>query len=70
MIYILVILNSITKKHFMMFFYVLMELKEKIQQSNIPIIVDLFDWERLPDSFHKNIEKHHEMFFSNRIQNN
>jgi predicted nucleotidyltransferase len=42
-----------------------MELKEKIQESNIPIVVELFDWARLPQSFHKNIEAQHEVLFSN-----
>ena len=44
---------------------ILMDIKEKIQQSNIPIVVELFDWARLPESFHANIEAHHEVFFSN-----
>ncbi len=49
----------------------LMDLKEKIQQSNIPIMVDLLDWARIPDSFHKNIEAQHEILFSsiNTIKN-
>jgi uncharacterized protein len=42
---------------------ILMELKEKIRESNIPIIVELFDWARLPESFHKNIEASHEVFY-------
>jgi predicted nucleotidyltransferase len=42
----------------------LMELNEKIRESNIPILVELFDWARLPESFHKNIEACHEVFFS------
>jgi predicted nucleotidyltransferase len=41
-----------------------LELKEKIRDSNIPILVDLFDWARLPESFHKNIEACHEVLFS------
>ena len=41
------------------------QLKDKIKYSNIPIVVDLFEWTRLPDSFHKNIEAQHEVFFSN-----
>ena len=41
------------------------DLKEKITESNIPILVDLFDWARLPDSFHDNILKNHEVLFSN-----
>jgi len=39
-------------------------LKEKIQESNIPIVVELFDWARLPESFHKSILAKHEVLFS------
>ena len=42
----------------------LLALKEKIQQSNIPIVVELFDWARLPESFHRNIEAQHEVLFN------
>ncbi len=42
-----------------------LELNEKIKESNIPILVDFFDWSRLPESFHKNIEANHEVLFSN-----
>ncbi len=44
---------------------VFLDLKDKIQKSNIPILVDLFDWARLPQSFHRNIEAQHEVLFSN-----
>lgn len=40
-------------------------IKDKIQQSNIPIIVELFDWARLPENFHKAIESKHEVLYSN-----
>jgi predicted nucleotidyltransferase len=43
---------------------VFLELKEKIQKSNIPIVVELLDWARLPESFHLNIVKQHEVFFN------
>lgn len=42
---------------------ILVELKEKISESNIPILVELFDWARLPESFHQNIEACHEVLF-------
>lgn len=42
---------------------ILIELKEKIRDSNIPILVELFDWARLPETFHKDIESCHEVFF-------
>jgi predicted nucleotidyltransferase len=32
-------------------------LQQKIQESNIPILVDLKDWASLPASFHRNIEE-------------
>jgi predicted nucleotidyltransferase len=44
-----------------------LELKEKIRDSNIPILVDLFDWARLPESFHKIIEACHEVLFSSLV---
>jgi predicted nucleotidyltransferase len=43
-----------------------MFLKEKIQHSNIPIVVELFDWARLPESFQQNIAAHHEILFSSK----
>lgn len=44
---------------------ILADLKENIHESNIPILVELFDWERLPESFHKNIEARHEVLYNN-----
>lgn len=44
-----------------------LDLKEQIQQSTIPIVVELFDWARLPQSFHKNIEAKHEVLYSSRM---
>jgi len=41
------------------------ELKEKIRESNIPILVELKDWARLPERFHRNIEQKHEVLFTN-----
>ena len=37
----------------------------KIKDSNIPILVDLFDWPRLNETFHKNILQQYEVLFSN-----
>ncbi len=42
----------------------LMEIKENIRESNIPILVDIFDWASLPASFHKNIEAKHEVLYT------
>jgi len=44
---------------------VFLALQEKIVESNIPIVVELFDWARLPESFHKNIVAQHEVLYSN-----
>ena len=44
---------------------ILNDLKEKIMESNIPILVELFDWARLPESFHNNIKEKYEVLFSN-----
>ncbi|MCF2487613.1 nucleotidyltransferase domain-containing protein [Dyadobacter sp. CY347] len=38
-------------------------LSEKITNSNIPILVELRDWARLPASFHDNIQANYEVFF-------
>ncbi|MFW6369783.1 MAG: nucleotidyltransferase family protein [Bacteroidota bacterium] len=44
---------------------ILGKLQDKIRDSNIPILVELFDWARLPESFHRNIEENYEVLFSN-----
>lgn len=41
------------------------DLREKIRESNIPILVDLHDWAYLPATFHKNIEQQYEVLFDN-----
>ncbi|QWV93851.1 nucleotidyltransferase domain-containing protein [Geomonas oryzisoli] len=35
----------------------LFELKEAFTDSNIPILVDVFDWARIPESFREEIER-------------
>lgn len=44
---------------------ILLAIKEKIKESNIPIVVEIFDWYRLPESFHRNIEAQHEVLYTN-----
>ena len=44
-----------------------LDLLEKIQESNIPIVVDLFDWARLPETFQQNITKKHVVLFKNYL---
>lgn len=41
------------------------DLQEKIRNSNIPIVVELFDWARLPENFHKNIFINYEVLYKN-----
>jgi predicted nucleotidyltransferase len=43
-----------------------LQIKDQIQKSNIPILVDIFDWARLPESFHANIKANHEVLYSNK----
>jgi uncharacterized protein len=42
------------------------ELVERIRESNIPILVDLHDWARLPTNFQLQIMKKYEVLFDNR----
>ena len=42
-----------------------LKIKDTIQKSNIPILIDIFDWARLPQSFHNNILQNYEVLFSN-----
>ena len=37
-----------------------MKFKKKIQESNIPIIVQVLDWYKIPESFRKNILSNYE----------
>ena len=39
----------------------LMSFKNDIRKSNIPIIIQILDWNRIPDSFHKNILANYEV---------
>ncbi len=36
-----------------------LDLLEALEQSNIPILVQAYDWARLPESFHREIERDH-----------
>ena len=39
---------------------ILTDLKSQLQNSNIPIIVKISDWHRIPSSFYTNILENHE----------
>ena len=49
-------LNPINKKEWLDF-------KNQIENSNIPIIVQLFDWAVIPEHFQKQILKNHIVFY-------
>jgi predicted nucleotidyltransferase len=42
------------------------QLIETIRDSNIPFLVQLIDWAKIPESFHVNINKNYEVIFDNR----
>lgn len=44
---------------------ILSQIIDKVRQSNIPILVEIRDWSRLPSSFHENILENYEVLFSN-----
>lgn len=39
-------------------------LRERITKSNIPILVELHDWARLPERFHQNILRKYEVLYT------
>jgi predicted nucleotidyltransferase len=39
------------------------ELKEAISESNLPFLVELFDWARLPSTFGENIARQHVVLY-------
>ncbi len=45
----------------------LLDFTEKVRSSNIPILVQAFDWARLPESFHANILRNYEVLVPTRI---
>jgi predicted nucleotidyltransferase len=45
---------------------IILELIETIRESNIPILVDIHNWDRLPDSFKVQIEKQNEILYTNK----
>ena len=49
-------LQPIDREEFFLF-------KNEIEQSNIPILVQVFDWATLPESFHKNILKNYSVLY-------
>ena len=41
----------------------LLNFKEQIENSNIPILVQVFDWATIPENFHKNILKNYVVLY-------
>ncbi len=46
---------------------ILTSLQQKIEDSTIPILVELRDWNRLPGYFHENIKNEHEVIYSSLV---
>ena len=44
----------------------LLDFQEQIQESNIPILVQVMDWNKIPESFHLNILKKYEVVYSTK----
>jgi len=44
----------------------LLSFKEHLQESNTPILVQVMDWNEIPESFHKNILQKYEVIYSNK----
>jgi predicted nucleotidyltransferase len=42
----------------------LWELKDAISESNLPVLIELFDWARLPPAFHDNILSQYVVLYS------
>ena len=42
-------------------------LKAGFTESNLPFLVDVMDWARLPESFHAEIEQHHLLISENQL---
>jgi len=40
------------------------DFKDALQKSNIPILVQVMDWNRIPDAFHENILDNYEVILS------
>ena len=41
----------------------LFELKEELKESNVPFLIDIFEFDKLPLSFQKEIEKNYIVFY-------
>lgn len=44
----------------------IVEFKERIENSNIPILVQVFDWSSIPESFHQNILKNYIVLYDSQ----
>lgn len=43
------------------------ELKEALSESNLPLLVELFDWAKLPPAFWDNIAEQHVVLYSPEV---
>jgi predicted nucleotidyltransferase len=46
----------------------LWDLKEALSESNLPFLVELFDWAKLPATFWENIARQHATIYSPELQ--
>lgn len=44
----------------------LFELKEELKESNVPFLIDIFEFDKLPENFRKEIEKNYVVFYNGR----
>jgi len=42
--------------------------KEALRESNLPIFVQVMDWNRIPESFHKNILSNYEVLYNEKTR--
>jgi len=43
--------------------YLLLDIKDAIHDSSLPMLIDIFDWQQLPESFQQNILSRHEVLY-------
>ncbi|OQX28891.1 MAG: hypothetical protein B0D92_06590 [Spirochaeta sp. LUC14_002_19_P3] len=47
-----------------------MGLKKAIQESNIPFLIDIFELDKLPDSFQQEIKRSYAVLYNGKVQRN
>lgn len=44
------------------------ELKEELKESNVPFLIDIFEFDKLPENFQKEIEKNYVVFYNGQTE--